>query len=395
MATTSTASRCAHGSSSACASTASSPRWMRCANASGQIVCNVSTTAGGAAAFPGCQPINLFGRGGGGQPTPAGYDYVVGFEPGQSINDHAVLSFDRPRHRALQLHHVGGEGEPDHVLAAFRRTVVLGRHRRPVGAGAIAGAFGGSYRQDEIFQRVQDVTNPTSNHVSGRPVMCNDPTINLRGVNRATVRQHRGQPVLQGLQHPRHRRGVGGLRRIAGAALRFEDFTAVANGAVRWADYSGSGTIWAYKGGLELGFIDRSGPPARHLFARRARRQPVRTVRPDRRLRQRHRSAQPARQRSRPTTPSPMASPRLRAAIPMCNPEEADTWTAGVVLQPDFLARLLGQRRLLRHRDRRCDQHGGHAVGGQPLLPGPGAGILRPDRAGRRHARPPRRARIR
>ena len=51
------------------------------------------------------------------------------------------------------------------------------------GAGPIAGALGGSYRKDEIFQRVQDVTNPTSNHVSGRPVMCSDPTINLRGVN--------------------------------------------------------------------------------------------------------------------------------------------------------------------------------------------------------------------
>ena len=51
-------------------------------NAQGQIVCNVSTTAGGAAACPGCQPVNLFGRGGGSNATPLGYDYVVGFEPG-------------------------------------------------------------------------------------------------------------------------------------------------------------------------------------------------------------------------------------------------------------------------------------------------------------------------
>jgi hypothetical protein len=63
-------------------------------NSSGQIVCNVSTTSGGAAAFPGCQPVNLFGRGGGSQATPAGYDYVVGFEPGQQVS--TTLFYPRP-----------------------------------------------------------------------------------------------------------------------------------------------------------------------------------------------------------------------------------------------------------------------------------------------------------
>jgi outer membrane receptor protein involved in Fe transport len=35
-----------------------------------------------------------------------------------------------------------------------------------------------------------------------------------------------------------------------------EFFSATTNAAVRWADYSGSGAVWAYKGGLELAFAD-------------------------------------------------------------------------------------------------------------------------------------------
>ena len=79
-------------------------------NASGQIVCRVSTTAGGAAAFPGCQPLNLFGRGGNAI-ARRGYDYVVGNEPGQQVNTTLFypstdLGFTG---ETLQLHHVRRE----------------------------------------------------------------------------------------------------------------------------------------------------------------------------------------------------------------------------------------------------------------------------------------------
>src|SRR5205814_111724 len=51
------------------------------------------------------------------------------------------------------------------------------------GAGPITAAFGGTYRRESIYQFVRDSTNKSSDHVNGRPVMCNTPAIGLRGVN--------------------------------------------------------------------------------------------------------------------------------------------------------------------------------------------------------------------
>jgi hypothetical protein len=266
-------------------------------NAQGQIVCNVSTTAGGAAAFPGCQPVNLFGRGGGGNPTPAGYDYVVGFEPGQSIS--TTLFYPSTGLATEPYSYTTSEEKVN--LTTFSQhfaEVSFSGDIIEMWAGKIAGAFGGSYRQDEIFQRVQDVTNPTSNHVSGRPVRCNDATINLRGVNQGDCTNTVGNQFSK----VSNIRGTAEVWEAFGELLvplyDSRNFSVVTNAAVRWADYEGSGQIWAYKGGLELSFFHNQGPPPRNLFTRRSRRQSVRAVRPDRGLRQRHRPTQLEGQRS-------------------------------------------------------------------------------------------------
>src|SRR5690606_28519756 len=49
----------------------------------GNVVCRVSTFAGGAGAFPGCQPLNLFGRG---NASAAAVDYVMGNDVGQHVD---------------------------------------------------------------------------------------------------------------------------------------------------------------------------------------------------------------------------------------------------------------------------------------------------------------------
>ena len=50
-------------------------------DANGNIVCNVSLNPAGAAAFPGCKPLNLFGRG---NASPDAVDWVIG--PAQPSN---------------------------------------------------------------------------------------------------------------------------------------------------------------------------------------------------------------------------------------------------------------------------------------------------------------------
>jgi hypothetical protein len=143
---------------------------------------------------------------------------VVGFEPGQQIN---TTLFYPSTGLATEPYSYTTVQEKVNLTTFSQHFAELSFSGDIIEtwAGKIAGAFGGSYRKDEIFQRVQDVTNPTSNHVSGRPVMCNNARDQLARRECRRLRQHRGHPVLQGLQHPRQRRRVGGLRRIAGAAL--------------------------------------------------------------------------------------------------------------------------------------------------------------------------------
>lgn len=304
-------------------------------NAQGQIVCNVSTTAGGAAAFPGCQPINLFGRGGGAQATPAGYDYVVGFEPGQSIN---TTLFFPSTGQATEPYSYTTSQEKVNLTTFSQHFAELSFSGDIIEtwAGKIAGAFGASYRKDEIFQRVQDVTNPTSNHVSGRPVMCNNPAINLRGVNAGDC----GNTVGVQFSKVSNIRGTADVWEAFGELLvplyDSEEFTMVANGAGRWADYSGSGTIWAYKGGLEMGFMD-SQLRVRSTYSRDVR------------------AANLAERFDRTGGFANVTDPRnlldnnpandattygvttASGGNPLVNPEEADTWTAGVVVQPHIM----------------------------------------------------------
>lgn len=301
-------------------------------NASGQIVCNVSTTAGGAAAFPGCQPLNLFGRG---NASAEAVDYVVGFEPGQQID--TTLFFPstglatEPYSYTTSQEKVNKTTFSQHFAElSFAGDII------ETWAGKIVGAFGGSYRQDEIFQRVQDVTNPTSNHVSGRPVMCNNAAINLRGVNAGDC----GNTVGVQFSKVSNIRGTAEVWEAFGELLvplyDSDGFTAVANGAARWADYSGSGTIWAYKGGLEMGFIENQ------LRLRSTYSRDVRAANLSERFDRTGGFANVTDPRnlldSNPANDATTYGVTTASGgNPNVNPEEADTWTAGVVIQPNVM----------------------------------------------------------
>ncbi len=102
------------------------------------------------------------------------------------------------------------------------------------------------------------------------------------------------------------------------------------NIAARWADYSGSGSRVGVEGRPVVG-DQRPGPHSRHPFARRARGQPARSLRPD--SRRFHGATDRA--KTPPTTVS--GTELLGWQIRTVKPEKADTTTAGIVFQPSFL----------------------------------------------------------
>ena len=119
-------------------------------------------------------------------------------------------------------------------------------------AGPTGLAFGASFREDTIDQVVDDVTNPTNDpaHVA---VPFNDPARGIQGIplafaGTATGFQFSTSPNIEGGFQVRELFGelLFPVVSDAAAAERLD-----LNLAARLADYSGSGSIWSYKAGLD------------------------------------------------------------------------------------------------------------------------------------------------
>lgn len=304
---------------------------VRDPNNASNIVCRVSTTVGGAAAFPGCQPVNLFGRGGGNTPTAAGYDYVVGFEPGQSITAPVYYASDGFASGETRTYETAEEKVYNTVFEQHFAELSFAGDIVDLWAGTVAGAFGGSYRRDSISQLVNDVTNPSANNDTFRPVRCNDASIGLRGVNQGDCTN------TVGVQFSKvsNIRGTAEVWESFGELLvplvDTDDFTAAASGAFRWAHYSGSGTIWAYKGGLEAGLMQDQ------LRLRSTFSIDVRAGNLSERFDKTGGVANIDDPRTAGTIES-IGITRFSGGNPSVRPEEAETFTAGMVYRPEWLS---------------------------------------------------------
>jgi outer membrane receptor protein involved in Fe transport len=166
--------------------------------------------------------------------------------------------------------------------------------------------------------------------------MCSNAAINLRGVSAGDC----GNTVGNQFSKVSNIRGTAEVWEAFGELLvpliDREDFKAVANGAVRWANYQGSGTIWAYKGGLEVG-LDHEQVRLRATYSR-----DVRAPNLSERFDRTGGFANVTDPRNlNDADPSNDATTygvtTASGGNPFVKPEEADTWTAGVVLQPDFI----------------------------------------------------------
>ena len=144
---------------------------------SGAIVCRTSLFGN---AFPGCQPLNLFGQG---NASPAALDYVIGNDVGEKISTPLYFagsgfSLGRTDSYTAQEAKVNRTTLTQHVAEVSASGTVLDGW-----AGPISAAFGGSYRREHVLQIVRDSTNQSSNHDTGHPVLCDGEAPGLRGVN--------------------------------------------------------------------------------------------------------------------------------------------------------------------------------------------------------------------
>lgn len=255
--------------------------------ATGKIVCHSTLMYPG----NGCVPMNVFGVG---APSQAAIDWIT-----QDISQKQTL-----QQHAAEL---AISGSPFNDWA-----------------GAVSTAFGGSWRQDWFDQ----VVYPIALHQISIPQ--NGPTLGYRGLPAAYSGNsnifERGPSAS-----PR-----GGYRVSEGfAELELPLLSRVPlarslalNGAARFAHYSGSGGIWAWKGGVDWEINT-------DLRLRATRSRDVRAGT----LSERFDSSRGPGNVTDPQSGSalPYAVSVIAGGNPNVNPEKADTLTYGVVFQPTWL----------------------------------------------------------
>lgn len=300
---------------------------------SGNIVCRVSTVPAGAAAYPGCQPLNLFGRG---NASGAAADYVIGNDPGTHI--------DTP----LYFANLGLTGETlsYDAVGPKRNITTFEQHFAEVSAhgdvfegwaGPISLALGASYRQESIYQVVQDTANRQSNF-DGAYHPCSLATaasLGLRGLsppdcNNTVAFQFSKVSNIQGEADVKEAFAETLIPLFGDGS----DLSATLDLSGRWADYSGSGTIWAYKGGLDVSLI--GGLRLRGTYSR-----DVRAGNLSERFDKTGGSGNVTDPRTAAQNATYGGTTYLVTIFsggnPNIKPEKADTYTAGIVFQPDFL----------------------------------------------------------
>ena len=296
---------------------------------SGQPICRVNHpsfvgpigSGGNGGVFSDCVPLNTFG--GVVNITPQAADYIM----------------DRDNKIARQW--------TEQRVAEF---VLSGDLWEGFGAGAIGSAFGVSWREEEFDQRTLDPADEFPAQVNG--TLLSDLgllPVGLRGV----VPQGGGAGCV-GLA------GIPGLRFVPtgycgdqnSSSVLFSSLRAFGGGydvreafaelsipllsgvrlaegleistAARWADYSGSGDIQAWKLGINWSVNDQ-------VRVRATRSRDVRAAT----LRERYDQTRGGINVNNPWNSNQLVSAAsLSGGNPNVNPEEADTYTAGVVFQP-------------------------------------------------------------
>lgn len=307
---------------------------------SGNPVCRV--TAFGSTDFPGCTPVNLFGIG---NASAEGIDYITGMDPGQQIT---TPLFFADTGFALGITDSYTSTRAKRALTTFRQhfaEISLAGNVINNWAGPISAALGASYRKDSIYQINRDPAHPTSDHEDGHPVLCSGESPGLRGVPAGEC----ANTVATQYSKVSNIQGSADVKEVFGETLipLFDTSTgqrAGLNLAARWADYEGSGEIWSYKGSLDFTVVPSlrlRGTYSRDVRAANLNERFNKTggigTLTDPRISQADIDACEAMNDPGLNCSASYSVTQFSGGNPAVAPEEADTFTAGVVFQPDFV----------------------------------------------------------
>jgi iron complex outermembrane receptor protein len=263
----------------------------------GNIVCRAALL--NPSRFGGCAPLNLFSEG---LASQSAIDYVTSPRRGEA--DIVTFFYDLVQHN---------------TEAAFSGNLFEGW-----GAGPISAAVGASYRKQSLSSRetglgaMFDTPRNGELGVRGIPAaISGDPDIHLFD---SFSLVNGGFNVKEGFAELN-------VPLIVDRPL-FEKV--VLNAAVRVADYSGSGTIWSYKAGLDWQVI-----PDIRLRGTYSRDVRAATLSEQFDVQRTNGSIAPD-----PVTGNSYNFSQTTGGNPNVAPEKADSLTAGVVLQPSFLPGL-------------------------------------------------------
>ncbi|MEY2854577.1 MAG: hypothetical protein RL030_1709 [Pseudomonadota bacterium] len=289
--------------------------------ATGRTVCNVTLRSG---RYPDCVPLNLFGRG---QASQAAVDWVTGFDPGVPVTTTPYLPGFPPE----TYSYVGDEYK--HRLIDLTQHVFEVSANGPLfdgWAGVISGAVGAHYRKESVDQRLQASQGNPAGDPSVRPVAATNGVQGIRGVAagssaNSTEFQFSRVPFVRGSYDIKEVFGETLVPLYSGDSwLRSSNFS----GALRWADYAGSGSIWSYKVGLDAAMA--GGVRLRGTYSR-----DVRAAGMNERF-DRTGGAGNVTDYGLAGTPT-YGVTTTSQGNPTVKPESADTFTAGVVYQPGWL----------------------------------------------------------
>jgi iron complex outermembrane receptor protein len=291
----------------------------------GATVCHVTLVSG---QYPDCVPLNLFGRGNASQ---AAVNWVTGFDPGVAVTTTPYL----PGYPPHTYSYVGGENKlrlielKQHVA----ELVASGDVWRGFGAGPVTMAVGAHYRRESVDQEVQASQGNPAADPFARPVPPNNATLGIRGVpggaaNNSVEIQFSKVPFLLGAFDVKELFTEANVPLLADLPLlKRLGFS----GALRWADYGGSGTIWSYKAGLDAAMTQdfrvrgtySRDVRAANLGERFDRTGGIATITD---------FGMPG----NPTYPVTI----VQGGNPNVQPEKADTFTVGAVYRPSWLGGL-------------------------------------------------------
>lgn len=319
----------------------------------GSIRCRVTLTSG---YVPGCVPLNVFGRG---NASPAAVDWIKGYEDGIAVTVNPFIGFDAAG-KAVYGDPVSYVGDEDkHRKVTTEQTIVelSADGKLFTGwAGDVSAAVGLHYRKESIDQVVWAPQGNTAADATYFPVWCPD---NVVTTNSRCISQ-----VNRGIRPPGNI-GVRGVPAnpyqntvetqfsnvpfISGSFDVKEAFTEVLfplladqpwmralnfQGAVRWADYEGSGQIWSYKAGIDASFTDEIRLRGTYSHDTRAANIAERFDRTG------GFTAPITDPLNPPGWVNPTAVTTVSGGNPLVEPEEADTFTVGIVYTPAWLPGL-------------------------------------------------------